>query len=56
MTIEDKEDYTQAISNDYFQLKNLVETIQKYDSKKDFVLKEIEEFETISAELDKIIN
>ena len=55
-TLEDKEDYTQAILNDYFQLKNLVETIQKYDSKKDFVLKEIEEFETISAELDKIIN
>ena len=30
--------------------------IQKYNSKKDFVLKEIEEFETISVELDKIIN
>ena len=56
MTLEDKDDYTQAILNDYFQLKNLLQTIQKYDSKKDFVLKEIEEFETISAELDKIIN
>ena len=56
MTLEDKEDYTQAILNDYFQLKNLLQTIQKYDSKEDFVLKEIEEFETISAELDKIIN
>ena len=56
MTLEDKENYTQTVLNDYFQLKSLTETIQKYDSKENYIMKEFEEIKKISNDLNKIIN
>ena len=56
MTLEDKENYTQTVLNDYFQLKSLTETIQKYDSKESYIMKEFEEIKKISNDLNKIIN
>ena len=44
------------ILNDYFELRSLVELIQKYDSEKDYVLEEIKELGLIEEGLNKIID
>jgi len=58
MSMQDdkKAEYTQSILNDYFELRSLVELIQKYDSEKDYVLEEIKELELIGEGLNKIID
>ena len=56
MQEDKKEEYSQSILNDYFELRSLVGLIQEYDSEKDYVLKEIKELELIGEGLNKIIN
>ena len=58
MSMQDdkKAEYTQSILNDYFELRSLVELIQKYDSEKDYVLEEIKELGLIGEGLNKIID
>jgi len=56
MQEDKKEEYSQSILNDYFELRSLVGLIQEYDSEKDYVIKEIKELELIGEGLNKIIN
>jgi hypothetical protein len=56
MQEDKKEEYSQSILNDYFELRSLVGLIQEYDSEKDYVIKEIKELELIGESLNKIIN
>ena len=56
MQEDKKEEYSQSILNDYFELRSLVGLIQEYDSEKDYIIKEIKELELIGEGLNKIIN
>ena len=56
MQEDKKEEYSQSILNDYFELRSLVGLIQEYDIEKDYVIKEIKELELIGEGLNKIIN
>jgi hypothetical protein len=58
MSMQDdkKAEYSQSILNDYFELRSLVELIQKYDNDKDYVTVEVKELQLIGEKLNKIIN
>ena len=58
MSMQDdkKGEYSQSILNDYFELRSLVELIQKYDKDKNYVVEEVKELELIGEGLNKIIN
>lgn len=58
MSMQDdkKAEYSQSILNDYFELRSLVELIQKYDNEKDYVIVEVKELQLIGERLNKVIN
>ena len=56
MQSDEKAEYSQSILNDYFELKSLVEIIQKYDAEKEYVIEEVKELQQIQESLNKIIN
>ena len=56
MQSDEKAEYSQSILNDYFELRSLVEIIQKYDAEKEYVIEEVKELQQIQESLNKIIN
>ena len=56
MQSDEKAEYSQSILNDYFELRSLVEIIQKYDAGKEYVIEEVKELKQIQESLNKIIN
>ena len=54
--LENKNNYTELILNDFIQLRDLVKTINIYDSNEEYVLGETKNIEELSIQLDKIIN
>ena len=56
LSLENKNNYTELILNDFIQLRNLVKTINIYDSNEEYVLGETKNIEELSIQLDKIIN
>ncbi len=56
LSLENKNNYTELILNDFIQLRDLVKTINIYDSNEEYVLGETKNIEELSIQLDKIIN
>ena len=58
MSMQDdkKTEYSQSVLNDYFELRSLIELIQKYDSDKSYVIGEVKELELLGEGLNKIID
>jgi len=56
MQDEKKTEYSQSVLNDYFELRSLIELIQKYDSDKSYVIGEVKELELLGEGLNKIID
>jgi hypothetical protein len=58
MSMQDdkKTEYSQTVLNDYFELRTLIELIQKYDSDKSYVIGEVKELELLGEGLNKIID
>ena len=56
LSLENKNNYTELILNDFIQLRDLVKTINIYDSNEEYVLEETKNIEELSIQLDKIIN
>jgi uncharacterized protein (UPF0335 family) len=58
MSMQDdkKTEYSQTVLNDYFELRSLIELIQKYDSDKSYVIGEVKELELLGEGLNKIID
>ena len=58
MSMQDdkKTEYSQTVLNDYFELRSLIELIQKYESDKSYVIGEVKELELLGEGLNKIID